>query len=101
VEVGGHQPLTETKLRDNFPNPFAGETQIRYDLSTTSDVSIEIFTMQGLMIRSWENSAMQPGSHSQLWDGSDGMGQRVPAGVYTCRMKAGEFSYSLKMVMIR
>jgi flagellar hook assembly protein FlgD len=41
------------------------------------------------------------GMHTQAWDGRDEQGREVPAGVYTCRMKAGDFAGSLKIILIR
>jgi hypothetical protein len=101
VEVGNPKLVTETSLRGNFPNPFAGETRVLYDLSSTRDVTIEIYSLQGLLLRTWNHAAMQPGSHSQGWDGKDAHGNQAPAGVYTCRMKAGDYLGSLKMILIR
>ena len=101
VEIGNPKLFTITSLRGNSPNPFSGVTQIRYDISSSRDVTIELYTLQGLMFRSWKYVAMQPGVHAQQWDGTDGIGNQVPAGVYTCRLKAGDYTGSLKMILIR
>jgi len=101
VEVDDKKIITETQLFGNFPNPFSGTTQMRYDLPSTMDVTLEIFSLQGMLIRSWMLSNLQPGSHSLEWDGKDELGMQVPAGIYTCRMKARDFLGSVKMVLIR
>ncbi len=101
VDAGDLEPNTATGLRGIFPNPFSAETQIQYDLSSVADVTMEIYSLQGSMLRSWKLDAVKPGSHLQTWDGNDNGGRRVPAGVYTCRMKAGDYAGSLKMIVIR
>ncbi len=101
VETGEVKRFGETSLRGNSPNPFSLETQIRFNLSSTSDVTMEIYSLQGILLRTLKQSAMLPGPQSMLWDGTDGDGQQVPAGVYTCRMKAGNYAGSLKMILIR
>ncbi len=101
VAVDDLKSVSETSLRGNFPNPFSGETEIRYDLSSARDVTLEIYSLQGLMVRSWKLAPAAPGSHAQVWDGNDERGNRVPAGVYTCRMKAGDYLGNLKMILIR
>jgi hypothetical protein len=101
VEVGGHKAADQTSLNGNIPNPFSGRTQISFDLATTSDVNIEIYSLQGLLLRTWNHASMPAGENVQIWDGTDGQGRQVPPGVYTCRMKAGDFTGSLKMILIR
>ncbi|MCX6268917.1 MAG: hypothetical protein NTW16_16450 [Bacteroidetes bacterium] len=101
VKVDDPKSLTKTRLDGNFPNPFSGATQIRYDLSSMSDVTIEIYSLQGTKLRTWSETALQPGSHVLVWDGKNERGNQVPAGIYTCRMTAGDYLCSLKMILIR
>ncbi|MDP1621067.1 MAG: FlgD immunoglobulin-like domain containing protein [Bacteroidales bacterium] len=101
VDLNDAKVFSGTTLKGVFPNPFSGETQIRYDLSSTLDVTIEIYSLQGLKLRSWKQTAMQPGTHSLVWDGKDEHGHQVPAGVYTCRMIAGDYLGAVKMIVIR
>jgi flagellar hook assembly protein FlgD len=44
---------------------------------------------------------MQSGQHLQTWDGTDNEGTKLSAGVYTCRVKAGDFTGGLKMILMR
>jgi hypothetical protein len=101
VDIGHSEAVSETGLRGNFPNPFSGETQIRFDLAATSDVTIEIYSLQGLILRTFMLPACKAGQNFQIWDGTDEQGIQVPDGVYTCRMKTGDFLGSLKMILIR
>jgi len=101
--VGAVDPkqTTGNRLLGNFPNPFTGETRISFDLSSAGDVTIEICNLQGLKLRGWDQSDLQPGSYSLPWDGKDEKGREVPSGVYTCRMRTNDFLESVKMILIR
>jgi hypothetical protein len=73
----------------SFPNPFSRETNIVYSLNLAAeDVTIDIYTVSGLLIRTLEMPAdkLAPASlarpHSVLWDGRDLAGDRVGNGTY-------------------
>ncbi len=101
VQVDDKKITNATRLFGNSPNPFSGKTQIRYDLASSQQVTLEIYSLQGLLVRVWEQGEIQSGSHLLEWDGKDQQGNQLPAGIYTCRMKAGDFQESQKMVLIR
>jgi len=41
------------------------------------------------------------GSHEVVWAGANNEGRRTASGVYFCRMEAGDFERTLKMVQLR
>ena len=88
-------------LKGNFPNPFSGETQIRFDLAAPRDVLLEIYSLHGMLLRTWFFAASHAGDHFQIWDGKDDHGHPLPSGVYTCRMKTNDYQGSLKLILIR
>jgi hypothetical protein len=101
VAINNPKEISETRLKANFPNPFTGETQISFELPAVKDVTIEIYSLQGMLLRSWKLLAIPAGEQFQSWDGKDYQGYPVPPGVYTCRMKTNDYQGSLKMVLIR
>jgi len=48
-----------------FPNPFASETMLTYELSERSDVRIDIYTVSGVLIHSIVYDDQLPGKHYQ------------------------------------
>ena len=100
VEAGG-QKAAATGLLGNFPNPFSGETQIRYNLDRNCPVTLGIWSMQGTPVRTWNFNSQAAGTHTQVWDGKDDGGHEVPSGAYTCRIRAGDFLGTQKMILIR
>jgi hypothetical protein len=85
----------------NQPNPFHGRTTIRFDLPKTADVRVEVFHLDGRRVATLLARRCEAGSRTLVWDGTDTGGCRVPAGVYFCRIKAGEFEGVRRMIALR
>ena len=88
-------------LQGNFPNPFNPVTEIRYDIPSKTDVRIEIYNVLGSRVRLLVNGEKKAGYYGVIWDGSDDAGTELPGGVYLCRMKAGDFSFERRMVLLK
>ncbi|MFH1681647.1 MAG: C25 family cysteine peptidase [Candidatus Eisenbacteria bacterium] len=77
----------------NYPNPFdpdREETEFFVDLSRDADVVIQIFTLTGKKIRSFEGCRASGPTRlgDCVWDGRDEDGDRVANGVYLIRAVA-------------
>jgi len=46
------------------------------------------------------DAEMPAGNHSVRWSGRNAMGEKVGAGIYLCRMQAGEFVKTQKMTLL-
>lgn len=88
-------------LQQNYPNPFNPSTMIKYQLAMNSDVDLSIYTVTGQLVRTLVRGQKAKGDHSVVWDAMDEAGKRVPSGVYVYRLKAGEFEFSRKLVVIK
>lgn len=112
--VGGFQPSTGTDherhdvplpkcfdLAQNHPNPFSSETTIHFATPKAADVRIGVYDLSGRLIRTLCRGRQQPGYHVLSWKGENEEGQAVPPGLYICRMNAGEFSKTRKILLIR
>jgi flagellar hook assembly protein FlgD len=92
---------TKFALYQNYPNPFNSSTVIRYDLAAGEhDVKITIFDLLGQQIKILFNEQQQGGSYQISWDGRDGQGRPVAAGIYFYHLHVGQTTYVKKMVMI-
>jgi hypothetical protein len=85
----------------NYPNPFSQYTIISYELKASAHVEMEIFDLKGKMIIPLINELQPAGSQTVYWQGNDWSGCQVPNGVYICRIKAGKFTCSKKMILNR
>jgi hypothetical protein len=89
-------------LHPGAPNPFRNSTQIRYDLPSPAPVTLRVYNVAGRLVRELAHSASQPaGRYELIWDGRDAGGERVGAGIYFIRLKAGERSETRRVVYLR
>ena len=91
----------EIVLEQNYPNPFNPSTVITVALPERARVQVAVYTLQGQRLKTLFDGAMDAGYHRIVWDGSDEEGSRVSSGMYLCRMIAGSFIGSRKMVLLR
>ena len=94
----------KTILLPNYPNPFNPETWIPYQLSESSDVTIEIYSADGQLIRRLDIGKQSAGLYQNkgaavYWDGKNGTGEPVASGVYYCTLTAGQYSATRKMLI--
>ncbi len=110
--VSKNRVLPDFRLEQNFPNPFNPTTAISYQLPAPSarqtagglgveglDVScvkLTIFDVLGREIEKLVDGVRAAGSYTVLWDASS-----RPSGVYYYRLKAGEYTLTRAMVLIR
>ncbi len=88
-------------LEQNYPNPFNPTTNIRFGLPEQSDVHMVIYDIKGRQIQSMELMAQQPGWYEYVWNGRNTNGQVVSTGLYFCRLHAGSYSETIKMVYLK
>jgi len=88
-------------LHANYPNPFNPTTTISYDLPEQAQVTLDIFDIMGKQIKTLVNQSQDAGNKIAVWNGTDNLGRSVSAGVYLYRIKAGEFSQTRKMLLLK
>ncbi len=103
---GGEAPFapvpSSTALFVNYPNPFNPETWIPYQLSQPSQVTLTIYDVRGVAVRTL-NIGWKPAgyyisrSRAAYWDGKNSVGVQVASGVYFYTLTAGEFTATRKM----
>jgi hypothetical protein len=88
-------------LKQNYPNPFNPETVIEFDLKEASSVNLEIFDVNGEKVKTLVNGDLPAGKQTIRWDGSNGIGNRVPTGVYFYTLNSGGKSFTKKMIVLK
>jgi flagellar hook assembly protein FlgD len=76
-------------------------TTIVFDVPRPGPVEIVIYDALGREVVALERGVVPAGRHMITWDGRDRDGRDVGAGLYFCRMKAGGFTKSQKMSLVR
>ncbi|MCK4353476.1 carboxypeptidase regulatory-like domain-containing protein [candidate division WOR-3 bacterium] len=122
VKVGVEEeliPLPKSfAIRQNSPNPFSGQTAIRYQIPEGEQdiglaksrnpkelsyifVTLKIYDITGSLVRTLVDEPQQPGYYRVSWDGCAQNGRKVPSGIYFCQIKAGKFTEIKKAILIR
>ncbi len=92
---------SDFRLGQNFPNPFNQETEIPFDLAKGSEVELQIFDLQGRLVRTLARVDYSEGAHNVNWDGRDDNGLIVPSGLYVYRFQVGKTLQLMKMSLQR
>jgi len=88
-------------LDQNRPNPFRGQTAIKYQLPAESPVKINVYNISGQLVRTLVDAKQLPGYYNIAWNGRDNSGRPVSAGVYFYRLNAGDINLTKKMVLLK
>jgi len=91
----------EYKLNQNHPNPFNPTTSISYDVPAPSRVKIVVMNILGQTVATLVDESKAAGSYEISWNGTDHYGNQVSSGVYLCIMRAGDYSSSIKMSLMK
>jgi len=91
----------EFALGQNYPNPFNPSTKIQYALAKDGFVSVNIYDLMGRNIKSLINTGQVAGYYEINWNATNNNGEVVPAGMYFYMIRAGEFTSTKKMVLLK
>jgi hypothetical protein len=83
-------------LHQNYPNPFNPSTTISYELAARGSVELMVYNVLGQTVATVVNGVQSAGKHSIAFDGS-----RLTSGVYFCRLRAGEFVKTQKLLLLK
>jgi len=96
------EPSPIVCLHQNYPNPFKNSTTIRFDLSESAKVKIEVFNHFGQKLETLLYKSVPDGAHEvEFFTGS------LPEGIYFYRLvvefkgEVGEFQMAKRMIRIR
>ncbi|MEZ4386730.1 MAG: FlgD immunoglobulin-like domain containing protein [Candidatus Krumholzibacteriia bacterium] len=83
------------------PNPFNPLTILRFELSASERVSLEILDVRGRRVAHPLDADLPAGVHEARWEGRDESGREVPSGVYLARLTAGRVESTVKLTLAR
>jgi len=88
--------INSFSLSQNYPNPFNPTTKINYIIPFDSKVTISVYAVTGELVKELVNGFVSAGSHTVDFDGSD-----LASGMYIYTMRAGEFTQTNKMLLLK
>ena len=83
------------------PNPFGWNVDLSLELPRPESVSLEVFDLQGRLLRRIDYGLLGGGAHRLRWDGRDGDGTDAGSGVYWVRLLAGARTDIKRIVRVR
>jgi hypothetical protein len=89
------------QLWQNFPNPFNPSTAIQFELTVPCRVDLQVYSASGRRIVSLVEDQLPHGRHEVVWNGRNDAGRPVASGIYFYRLKAGGFSETRRMLLVK
>jgi hypothetical protein len=83
-------------LDQNYPNPFNPTTVARSQLPTASHVTLVVYDLLGREVAVLANERRVAGYYQDTYDATG-----LASGVYICRLTAGTFVKSIKMLLMK
>jgi hypothetical protein len=88
--------VKEFSLSQNYPNPFNPTTTISYALPKASHVTLKVYDMLGREVATLVNDFREQGRYTATFDAT-----HLASGVYISRLVAGDYTKTMKMLMIK
>ena len=83
-------------LNRAYPNPFNPITNIEFGLPIDSELSLDIYNIEGRLGKTLIKGNRDAGVHSIEWDASD-----LSSGIYFVKMIAGEYMDTQKLMLVK
>ncbi len=87
---------TGFRLNQNYPNPFNPATKIGYTVAQAGLVSLKVYNMLGEEVATLLNEELQPGTYQATFNASS-----LSSGVYMYKLKAGSYTESKRMLLLK
>lgn len=108
VEVASPEVLTmlrppagRSHLLGAQPNPFNPATTLQLQLAVAGRARLEIYSVDGRLVRRLDLGERSMGPHAVPWDGRDDGGRAVASGVYSVRLRAQDGDDVLRAVLLK
>ncbi|MBD3235664.1 MAG: hypothetical protein GF330_03060 [Candidatus Eisenbacteria bacterium] len=98
---GGEQASDLVRIWPFRPNPVVDNSTIHYSLARAGEVSVRILDASGRLVRDLYSGHLQPGNYDLMWDGANGSGQEVPAGIYFAHVALNGAQQTRQITVLR
>jgi hypothetical protein len=85
-----------------FPNPATGKVSFKIWDAGKKNLSLKIYNLAGELVRTLILTTKNQQPTTFIWDGRDGSGKKLPAGVYFYRLKTSDgFSETKELIILK
>lgn len=96
INIGTEVP-SGYKLEQNYPNPFNPETNIRFSIPKSSNVTVQVFDITGRLVSTLaKDELVTAGVKEVRFNASN-----LASGIYFYTLKAGSFTETKKMILVK
>lgn len=95
IPLGGNVP-DNFVLNQNYPNPFNPQTTINFSLPKSAFVTLKVYDVLGNEVLNLVNENKIAGNYAVTVDGGT-----LSSGVYFYTIKAGDFTQTKKMILVK
>ncbi len=89
-------------LINSYPNPFNGQTRVRFALPAAGTVSLDVFDISGRRVAMLADRIFfSPGEYEFSWTANADGGHPLPSGSYWVRLTSGAHVSSQPLILIR
>ncbi|MFQ6091595.1 MAG: FlgD immunoglobulin-like domain containing protein, partial [bacterium] len=105
-------------LSQNYPNPFNPTTSIQYSVisdqspatsnqysvnseQSSPHITLKVYNLLGQEVRTLVDETTGAGYYTVTWDGRDDNGVEVASGIYFYRLRAGDYSGTRRMLLLK
>lgn len=89
------------RLLRSHPNPFSPATRIPFQLDRRAAVRMEVFDIQGRLLKTLADAVFEVGRGEVRWDGRDAGGRMMPSGTYLVRLTGAGNVRADRLVLLR
>jgi FlgD Ig-like domain len=89
------------RLYPAAPNPFNPQTVLRFELARDQFVELQIYDLNGRLVRTLASDFLATGEHSRTWDGRSNGGRSMASGVYLQRLRGLGFQESRRIMLLK
>ena len=83
-------------LYQNYPNPFNPKTNIKFDISERTFLTLKVYDALGREVETLAEGDISPGSYSAKWDA-----EKYNSGIYFYILKTSNYNLTNKMILLK
>jgi len=84
-----------------YPNPFNSTTMIQYSIPQASQVTLNIFNLQGEVVKKLVDGYQTANHYQVIWNGENEVGAKVASGIYLYQLQTDNYSQIKRMIFIK
>ena len=88
-------------LKQNYPNPFNPDTKIEFTIPASEHVSVNVYNLEGRLVKTLIDQEMRSGQHVVRWDGTNQVGTKVATGMYIYQLKTNSTVLHRRMTFVK